>query len=415
MGADDRARPAVARVHPACVRHSERSSLSFSGVIPAPSSGNPRSRSHREGVGDRLVEGPWPQPGRRRLLRVVRVEPREVRVPHREPCLVPIAEAEHPVLIGPDERRVGIARGTGRPEDVGHRRRLPGSDDTVGVRVGHLDPVQHERPEVPCVDPLDRRIGRAGGEHLAAGRRPPHPVREAIGRVVRSHDVARPDHEESPRECGRGLGLARHLQGPIGLVGHLLRVRIRGLVRGRVLVGTRREVVGMDGERGDQRVMTDAIADRFRDLTDVPRDEGAGVQDGVPRSPAEGPQTLLPVAVEVFDVGEIRRLRLPAVEHCDLVAAARRLLHERASEEPRAADRQDLHRADPIVREMGTRRCPAAMDPIPIPDTGPGRFRRPTLPSPATTRRPGPARSSAPDARGQPVPPRRWMRFRPTP
>ncbi len=138
------------------------------------------------------------------FARVVRVEPGELRMPHREPCLVLGRRARARTPGRPRRtwcrrrRRIEPTRGR-RPSSPAprdrRRRRCPVS--------ACLDPIQDERAEVSRVDPLDRRVRWAGGEHLAAGRRPPNPIREAVGGVVRPHDVPGPDHEEPLRRTRR--------------------------------------------------------------------------------------------------------------------------------------------------------------------------------------------------------------------
>ncbi len=102
--------------------------------------------------------------------------------------------------------------------------------------------------------------------------------------------------------------------------------------------------------------MTDAVTDRLGELPDLPRDERAGIQDGIPGPPGEKIERVLPVAVEVFDLRELSRLRLAPMEDRNLVAATRRFLDERTSEEPCAADRQDLHPRDPTACYAGRTR-----------------------------------------------------------
>ncbi len=217
--------------------------------MPASSGGAPRSRSQASVSAIVAVERAGTQPRRRRLRRVVGVEPGQLRMPHREPGLVRSRRApEHE--RGVDPRRTRCRRPP-RPARLPPRR--PSS------------PARPARPRRTCRSRVPRpdrgrtrrglarrspgsRVRRAGGEHLATRRRPPHPLGEAVGRVVRSHDVPRAGSRAASRaNRGRGLDLARNLQGPVGLLGHVLRVRERRLMGGSVLCGTDREVVGMDG------------------------------------------------------------------------------------------------------------------------------------------------------------------------
>ena len=250
-----------------------------------------------------------------------------------------------------------------------------------------------ERAEVPRVDPLDRRVRRPGGEHLAAGRRPPHPPREAVGGVVRPHDVARagsrgaarrtvprPRPRTPPSAARRSPRSRPPCPGTAAGASACPRSRPRG------------------GRRDGPRATTPACSGRCRSpIASASSLTSRGTNAQVSRTashdrPARTSRPSFRSPWRCSTSGRSAGSDSAAVEDRDLVAAAGRLLHERAPEEPRAADRQDLHATT-----------------LPSGCASGGRLRRP-----ATTRRCARARSSGPGARAPPAPPRRWRPRRPT-
>ncbi len=120
--------------------------------------------------------------------------------------------ASHPVLVEPGsgnpvELRAAAGRDAGI-EDVAPARGARGRDGVERAGSAVLDERHQPVGEVAHVDPLQRIVGRARGEHGATTRGAHRPVAEAIGRIARADDIAGPNDRRAAGERGGRRSLA---------------------------------------------------------------------------------------------------------------------------------------------------------------------------------------------------------------
>ena len=145
----------------------------------------------------------------------------------------------------------------------------------------------------------------------------------------------------SPNDLGHDP-LAQHLQPAVGAAADLLRRLVLQRRERPVLVLWRGEA-GVDGDRRDEDVSLDAVAQRTRGVADEPRDVARHVEAGVPAAAVERAEAAVAVADDVLDLREDPGVRAAAVEQRRLVAGSERRLDERAADELGAAENEDLH------------------------------------------------------------------------
>src|SRR5258706_10883340 len=117
-----------------------------------------------------------------------------------------------------------------------------------------LDTLQTPAGEVAYVDKLQVVGCIAGRQHLAAATDAHRPVGETIGRIVRTHDEARPHHGAATRHRGAYCAFAQGLQWSIATVADDFRGRIVKYRHWRLFsVGLR--PAGIDRDAADKQVM----------------------------------------------------------------------------------------------------------------------------------------------------------------
>ncbi len=159
---------------------------------------------------------------------------------------------------------------------------------------------------------------------------------------MRADDQTRP-HDERARieDLADGL-LAKRLQRPIALVGHLV-VRQLAELADRALLVVREREVRIDGDARDEAVEAATRGERTRGGAHDARQVPAGVDDGIPLATLETREVAGAVADDPLDVGVELRVRGAAVEERELVTALERSVRDGAAEEPRPAQEQELH------------------------------------------------------------------------
>jgi len=83
-------------------------------------------------------------------------------------------------------------------------------------------------------------------------------------------------------------------------------------------------VIGVSGNAGNENVLINRVFERFRPRLDALRQLTAGVNHGVPISPAQFVQIAVAVALNLLDIREIFRRMPAAIKKRDLVTAALR-------------------------------------------------------------------------------------------
>ena len=136
--------------------------------------------------------------------------------------------------------------------------------------------------------------------------------------------------------------LAEHLQPAVGAAVDLLRRLVLQPGKSPVLV-LRSGKAGVDGDRRDEEVPADPVAQCGRGIADEPRDVARDVEAGVPAAAVEGAEASVAIADHVLDLREDPGVRPTAVEERQLVAGSERRFDERPADELRAAENEDLH------------------------------------------------------------------------
>ena len=209
-----------------------------------------------------------------------------------------------------------------------------------------IDESHHESGEIAHVHDLDGIGRRPRHRHVAALREAHRPVREAVGRIERAHDVARA-HDRGARAVGVAhVLLAERLHRPVGLVRDLFLVLVLEHAGRRADVVRLREArVGRDAR--DVEAVARVRREQVRRHLRVLRDVAGVVDDDVPLASLQRVELALAVAVQRLDVFDAIRIALAAVEVRDLPAARERELRHVRPDEPGAAE--DQHRARAFV------------------------------------------------------------------
>src|SRR4051794_19156461 len=177
-------------------------------------------------------------------------------------------------------------------------------------------------------------------EHSTSCRDPLRPVGEAVRRVVRSDDQARPNDRRAFAECVLHDRLADSLPRAVRVVARV--VGIDELLQCGVLE-LRNALVGVDRDARDEDVAPHVRELPYRELDrawEVRRD----VDHDVPRPAIQRGHVPAAVAAKLLYRRKQVGIRLPAIEQRDLVTSCKRRLDHGASEEPRAPEDEDsLH------------------------------------------------------------------------
>src|SRR5205085_10297156 len=96
---------------------------------------------------------------------------------------------------------------------------------------------------------------------------------------------------------------------------------------------------------GDENVALDGLGQQLGRRADDTRDVARSIDDGVERAALERGQVAVAVAVQVLHIGKERGIRATAVEERQLVPPLERRLRDRAADEQRAAQDEQLHAA----------------------------------------------------------------------
>ena len=127
-----------------------------------------------------------------------------------------------------------------------------------------------------------------GGHDLAAFGDPLDPVRETVGVVLRAYDVAGA-HDEAPAAVDVVHGpLTERLEGAVGLVGDLFGPLVVEGGQWSVLVEPYGAEIGVDGFRGDERVVLRLVGEELRRRPDDPGDVARDVDNPVKGASLEG-------------------------------------------------------------------------------------------------------------------------------
>ena len=167
------------------------------------------------------------------------------------------------------------------------------------------------------------------------------PVREATRRVVRPDDESRANDERALGECGAHGALAQCLERAVALVRDVVVPLAAELGEWAVLVHGSPEV-RVDGDARHEAVET-GLRKRCGRRLHVAREISACVDHRVPAPPGERVEPFLSVADDALDLRIQLRVRRATVEERQLVSALERRFRDRASEEPRPAEKQELH------------------------------------------------------------------------
>ncbi len=201
---------------------------------------------------------------------------------------------------------------------------------------------QEEGGEVASVDRLERACHRGRHDDLAAFGRTVRPPREPPCVVVGPDHVPGSHDRRTLAEDFCHPLLAERLQRPVraaaDLLGRLVLERSEraGLVH-------RRSEAGVDGDRRDVDVARDAVAQVRGGVADQPRHVARDVDARVPVATVERRETTVPIAEDVLGLRKETGVRLAAVEQRQLVARRERRLDDRAADELRATEHEDLH------------------------------------------------------------------------
>ena len=147
-----------------------------------------------------------------------------------------------------------------------------------------------------------------------------------------------------PPKAACTLQLACDLQRAVAVVGNLLGVREWRGTSGRCFRGALLDVVGVDRERGHERVVAGFDARQPHALLHDTGHVTAGVERGIPSATLQGREATVAITVHVLDVREaVTRLRPAAVEDRDLVAPFDGMLDRMPPDEMCSADHEKLH------------------------------------------------------------------------
>src|SRR5919197_2120958 len=236
-----------------------------------------------------------------------------------------------------------------------HAARPERVEDPDGAAFDYLD---GPLGEIAHVDELDRVESVAGREGLASALNPYRPIGEPVRRILRPDDEPGPD---SGRPAGqrrfRGL-FAQRLQRAIALRSHLLDRGILDRRQRRALIDAGLAHLRVDGNRGDEDVLSDVRREQLGGHTHQPWDIAGGVDHGVPPAALERIELPVPIAPQDLDVLRVReqlRPGLPAVEERERVSARSRRPDELWPDEPGASKNEDRLRHAPSRHRGVTR------------------------------------------------------------
>src|SRR2546425_119653 len=181
-------------------------------------------------------------------------------------------------------------------EQPAHRQRgsrADGIEDPDAVVLG-----QPHAPvgEITHVDQLYCPFGAGGCEHVAAARNPAGPVREAVRRIVRPHDEARPHARHPARQRLFERVLAACLERSIALVAFCKR---------RVFVerALRREL-SVCGDTRDEDVVGNGAAQHVCHRPNLLRSIAGWIDDCLEAAAAKRSQLAVAVTAQLFDLGK---------------------------------------------------------------------------------------------------------------
>jgi hypothetical protein len=181
---------------------------------------------------------------------------------------------------------------------------------------------------------------RSRHRHVAAARDAHGPVGEPVGRIERTHDVARA-HDRRARAVGIAhVLLAERLHRPVTLVRDFLFFLVREHAGRRADVVCFREARVRRDARDIEAVVGARAEQVGRHLAEL-RDVARVVHDRIPVPAFQGVELTLAVAVQRLDVLDAVRVALAAIEVRDLPAARKRLFgHVRSDESGTAQDQE---------------------------------------------------------------------------
>ncbi len=204
------------------------------------------------------------------------------RAPDRQAGSVEHALGLEEFGVHPVHLRAGagdVAAGLEQLPDRGKSRRRAGVEHAPVRSRGARD---HEAREIAHVEVLDRIVGRAGREHVAALRHAPGPVREPVGVVAGTHEVRGPHDRVATVEVRLHDAFAECLQPAVGVPAHYLDGWIGKHLERRILGHARCGKIRIYGDRGDEQVVAHPLAQQLGGQAHVARHVAGVVDDHVP-------------------------------------------------------------------------------------------------------------------------------------